>query len=330
MEQTLKVAILGFWHVHATGYAEMIRDHPGTTLVAIWDPDRARGEDAAKKWRVPYYADIDEVLNSDVDAVVVTAATVDHASVMVRAAEAAKHVFAEKLLGATRDEVDRIVNATDQAGVTLTVSLPRLYERYTRAIDRVIAAGEYGELTYVRVRLAHDGSSKDWLPKRFYDPAEAVGGSFTDLGCHPVYLVDHFFARRPKLVSATYGQMTGRGVDDNSVVTFGYENGAVGVAESGFVTPGYSPFTIELHWNLASLFYGHAGENLMLWEDGRPREVELADADGPAPLEQWVDHIKNGTTDRDNINAARSLTDLIALANESAATARHVAGPISE
>ncbi|NUR26727.1 MAG: Gfo/Idh/MocA family oxidoreductase [Catenulispora sp.] len=320
----LKVAILGFWHVHATGYAEMIRDHPGAELVAVWDPDPLRGAEAAERWQVPHARDLDTVLAGDVDGVVVTTATVDHADVMVRAADAGKHVFAEKLLGVTREEVDTIIAAARHAGVALTVSLPRLSERYTSAVDRLLRSGRYGDLTYARVRLAHDGSTEDWLPKRFYDPEEAVGGAFTDLGCHPVYLVDHFFGRPPESVSAVYGQMTGRGVDDNAVVTFRYADGAIGVAETGFVSPGHSPFTIELHWNRASLFYGYCDGGLQLWEDGRPREVELPDEDGPTPFEQWVRSSATGTLDEDNLSAARSLTDLVSLANESAATGRAV------
>jgi predicted dehydrogenase len=320
----LKVAILGFWHVHATGYAEMIRDHPGTELVAVWDPDPLRGVEAAGRWQVPYFTDLDTVLADSVNAVVVTTATVDHADVMVRAADAGKHVFAEKVLGVSRDEVDAIIGAARRAGVALTVSLPRLYERYTLAIDRLLGSGRYGDLTYARVRLAHDGSINDWLPKRFYDPLEAVGGAFTDLGCHPVYLLDHFFGRLPESVSAVYGRMTGRGVDDNSVVTFRYDDGAIGVAETGFVTPGQSPFTIELHWNRASLFYGYAGAGLQLWEDGRPRELDLTDEDGPTPFERWVGHTAAGTVDEANLRAARHLTDLVAMANESAASGRCV------
>lgn len=330
MDQALKVAILGFWHVHAAGYAEMIRDHPGTTLTGVWDPDRARGEEAANRWQVPYHDDLDKLLDTDVDAVVVTAATTEHADVITRAAAAGKHVFAEKLLGVTRDEVDRILKATEYAGVALTVSLPRLYESYVRAIDRLIATEDFGSLTYARVRLAHDGAILDWLPARFYDRAEAVGGALTDLGCHAVYLVDHFFGRRPDVVSAVYGQMTRRGVDDNSVVTFGYDDGAIGVAEAGFVTPGHSPFTIELHWNRASLFYGHSDDALILWEDGRPRRVEIDEDGYPTPFEQWVGHIVDGTTDLENITAARNLTDLVVMANESAATGRHVSGSVED
>jgi predicted dehydrogenase len=323
----LKIAILGFWHVHATGYAEMIRDHPGTELVGIWDPDPVRGVEAAEKWGVPQFRDLAAALAGDADAVVITTATVEHADVAVRAVNAGKHVFVEKLLGVTTDEVDTIIAAARAAAVALTVALPRLSEHYTRTIDRLLSEHRYGDLTYARVRLAHDGSIKDWLPKRFYDPAEAAGGAFTDLGCHPVYLLDHFFGRLPASVSATYGQMTGRGVDDNSVVTFRYDNGAVAVAETGFVTPGYSPFTIELHWNGASLFYGYSGDGFQLYEDGRLSEEELADQDGPTTFEQFVEHAATGTLDEANLSTARNLTELVSLANESAATGRSVSRP---
>jgi 1,5-anhydro-D-fructose reductase (1,5-anhydro-D-mannitol-forming) len=320
----LKVAILGFWHVHATGYAEMIRDHPGTELVGIWDRDPLRGVESAEKWGVPQFRDLEAALAGDVDAVVVTTATVEHADVVVRSLNAGKHVFAEKLLGVTTGEVDTIVAAARRAGVTLTVALPRLSEHYTRTIDRVLNSHRYGELTYARVRLAHDGSIKDWLPKRFYDPTEAAGGAFTDLGCHPVYLLDHFFGRLPVSVSATYGQMTGRGVDDNSVVTFRYGDGAIAVAETGFVTPGYSPFTIELHWNGASLFYGYSGDGFQLYEDGRLSDEELVDQDGPTAFEQFVEHTAAGTLDEANLSSARNLTELVGMANESAATGSSV------
>jgi predicted dehydrogenase len=333
----LKVAILGFWHVHATGYAEAIRDHPGTELVAVWDSDAQRGAEAAERWGVPYVSDLTALLAGEgagsdgddgiaVDAVVVTTATVEHAAVMVRAAEAGKHVFAEKIVGVSVEEVDAIYAAARAAGVALTVSLPRLYEHYTLAIDRLLSEHRYGRLTYARVRLAHDGSIGDWLPARFYDPGEAVGGAFTDLGCHPVYLLDHFFGRLPETVSAVFGQMTGRGVDDNSVVTFRYADGAIGVAETGFVSPGYSPFTIELQWNGASLFYGYSGDGFQLWEDGRMRELEVTDKDGPTPFEQWVGHAASGAVDEANLSAGRNLTELVVRANESAETGQAVVG----
>ena len=76
-------------------------------------------------------------------------------------------------------------------------------------MDDVLAAGALGTLTYGRVRLSHDGATAGWLPERFYDPATAVGGALTDLGCHPVYLIQRWLGARPERVSATYGRSPG-------------------------------------------------------------------------------------------------------------------------
>ena len=97
----------------------------------------------------------------------------------------------------------------------------------------------------MRCRLAHDGAVGDgWLPPQFFDPVEAGGGALVDLGCHPVYLTRLFLGGMPETVSAVYGHVTGRAVEDNAVVTMRHATGAVAIAETGFVTP-RSPFSIE-------------------------------------------------------------------------------------
>ena len=39
----VRVAVLGFWHVHAADYADLAAAHPETELVAVWDDDAERG-----------------------------------------------------------------------------------------------------------------------------------------------------------------------------------------------------------------------------------------------------------------------------------------------
>jgi predicted dehydrogenase len=103
--------------------------------------------------------------------------------------------------------------------------------------------GRLGELTFCRIRLSHDGAVAGWLPERFYDPTAAVGGALSDLGCHPVYLTQLFLGMVPTTVSATYRSFTKRQVEDQAVVTLGYNSGAIGVVETGFLSR--DPFTIE-------------------------------------------------------------------------------------
>jgi predicted dehydrogenase len=228
----ISVAVLGFWHVHAAEYTARIQQHPDTELVAIWDDDQARGQAAADNANAPFVADLDQLLaRNDIDAVSVTTATTAHHHVMLRAAEAGKHIFTEKLLAPTVPQAEEIIDRADKAGIALVVSLPRLYHGYTRAIVEQLEEGRLGEPTYCRIRLSHDGAVAGWLPDRFYDPRAAIGGALSDLGCHPVYLTQLFLGTTPATVSATYATFTKRQVEDQAVVTLGYPAGAIGVVE---------------------------------------------------------------------------------------------------
>ncbi|MEG8036603.1 Gfo/Idh/MocA family oxidoreductase [Sphingomonas sp. LR61] len=130
----MRVAVLGFWHVHAGDYAQQTVDHPGTELVAVWDDDTERGRAGAERFGVEYTDDLDALLaRTDVDAVTITTSTDVHRDVIERAAAAGKHVFTEKLLAPTVEECDAVIAACDAADVKLgglaPAALPRLHGR---------------------------------------------------------------------------------------------------------------------------------------------------------------------------------------------------------
>jgi 1,5-anhydro-D-fructose reductase (1,5-anhydro-D-mannitol-forming) len=320
--KTLKIAVLGFWHVHAGDYARQIQDHPNTSLVAVWDDDVVRGRAGAEQFGTEFIDDLDTLLARDeIDAVTITTSTDVHREIMLKAARSGKHIFTEKLLAPTVEAAEEIVRVTDENDVRLIVSLPRLYHGYTRAIQAVLESGDLGRITYSRVRLSHSGAIQGWLPERFFDPDTAVGGALTDLGCHPVYLTQLILGARPSTVSSTYRSVTGRSVDDQAVVTVGYDNQSIGVIEAGFVSD--NPFTIEIFGTDGALAYSEWGNSLTVagpafgghgWQPiGVPDDSQ--DAFG-----QWVDHVANGTRADDNIARAIELTRLVAAANASAAS----------
>jgi predicted dehydrogenase len=326
MSHPLAIAAIGFWHVHAGDYARAAQRHPGTRLVALWDDDEQRGTDAAAEFGVEFVRDLDELLaRPDLDGVTVTTATTDHTDVISRAIRAGKHVFTEKILAPTVEESERLVALAREAGVALVVSLPRLYDPYTAAIERVLDEGSLGELAYSRVRLAHDGWVKGWLPERFGDPAEAVGGALTDLGCHPAYLTRLFHRAEPLSVSARYGNVSGHPVEDNAVVTAEFPGGRLGVFEASVVsTPG--AFTVELRGTEASLLFGFGGERLLakggaFGDDWT--ELPLPEP-GPGAFDLWVTCIGDGTTADDNLAHAVALTRTVVAANDSAESGRVV------
>ena len=316
----ITVAVLGFWHVHAAEYAGRIQQHPDTELVAVWDDDRARGQAAADAVGVAFVDDLDGLLRrDDIDAVAVTTATSAHHAIMLRVAQAGKHIFTEKLLAPTVDEAEEIIAKADEAGVALVVSLPRLYDGYARAIVEQLDERRFGELTFCRIRLSHDGAIAGWLPERFYDQTVAIGGALSDLGCHPVYLTQLFLGTLPATVSATYTSFTKHQVEDQAVVTLGYPGGVIGVVETGFLSN--NPFTIEMHGTRASLAYDSTDKLLRVRSLGantwQPLPMPQDDADA---FSRWVAHMRDGTRADDNLTRAVELTRLVSAANAAAAT----------
>ncbi|SRR5579883_2381818 len=332
----IRIAILSFWHVHAWDYTHRALDNPATEVVAVWDEEAERGRKQASTLGVPFYENLDALLaEPTIDAVIVDSPTNTHRDVMVAAARAGKHIFTEKVLALTLKECNEILAAVEQAGVKLTVSLPRLYENYTIAIKDILDRNLLGETTLVRTRLSHNGAirTKDnpdgWLPAHFFNLEQCGGGALIDLGCHPMYLA-RLFLGLPESVSATFGYITGREVEDNAVVTLNYANGAIGVVEAGFVNR-FSPFTIEAHGTEGSLLFGTPEEKLLLrstllgsksaeeWHVTHDMLDHL-----PSAFQQWVTHIQQGSTATDNIQAAVDLTRLMEAANISAREQRPV------
>lgn len=353
----IRVAMLSFWHVHAKDYARAAEEHPETEIVAVWDEVPERGRAEAERRGVRFYANLDELLaQPEIDGVIVDTPTSMHHDVMVAAARAGKHIFTEKVIAATLREAEAIVAAVEQAGVAFVVSMRRLADPATVAIRQLIAEGALGELTLVRVRDSHSGALRTeqrpdgWLPAQFYSPEQAQGGALIDL-CHPVYLTRAFLGR-PEGVSAIFGHVTGRAVDDNAAVLLRYPSGAIGVAETSYVAQ-YAPFSIEVHGTQGSVLYSETGigEMVARFRSGAPREDggrgagpdrklrirsdRVAGAENqwlvrdlpaalPSAFEQWVSHIQRGTRATENIALGLDLTAIVEAATRSAATGQLV------
>ncbi|WP_226654210.1 Gfo/Idh/MocA family protein [Pseudalkalibacillus hwajinpoensis] len=310
----MKIGMISFWHVHAKDYAEEARVHPDVEIVAIWDENEECGREEAQMRQVEYINSIDELLNrQEIDAVVVTSPTNRHRELIVKAARAGKHIFTEKVLAATEEEALVILDEVKKAGVKLFVSLPRVYDGYTEAIQQLLASGELGDVTQTRVRLAHNGATADWLPNHFYNKEECEGGALIDLGCHPVYLTKIFHGM-PQRVTAQFGYLTKKDVEDQAVVTFGYEDGSYGIAETGFVTA-HSPFTIEIHGTKGSVVYGIPDKKLIKKVSDSWDEVAIP-ANRPSPFSQWIDHIQKDKVTDENLALALDLTVLMEAAYE--------------
>jgi 1,5-anhydro-D-fructose reductase (1,5-anhydro-D-mannitol-forming) len=350
----IRIGLLSFWHLHGKDYAAAAQNNPSTEIVAVWDDDEARGAAQAESLGADYHSDLGELLaRDDIDAVVVTSETSRHREVITAAARAGKHIFTEKVIASTLREAEEIIAEVQDANVSFMVSMWRSDEAYTRAIKELLDDGRLGRVTQVRVRDGHPfalpfaGNPDGVLPAHFWDPETAQGGILIDL-CHPVYLVCAFLGL-PDSVTANLGYVTGRAVEDNAVVTLGYRDGAVAIAETTSVSA-FTPFSIEVHGTEGSLQFTEngIGELSARWRSGvsaddtsspfgpdgvlkvrsnllEPRSahweaIDLPDGPLPKAFDKWVTNIESGAFAHENTELARQLSAVIEAAYRSADT----------
>ncbi|MFD2114424.1 Gfo/Idh/MocA family protein [Paenibacillus yanchengensis] len=326
----IRIGKISYWHVHAWDYTNQALQHEDTEIVAVWDEIVERGEASANKLGVPFVANLNEMLaRPDIDAVIVDAPTNIHTEVILAAAKAGKHIFTEKVIAPTWREVNEILQQVTESNIKLTVSLPRLNFGYTLAIQDIINQGLLGQVTQVRSRLSHNGATANWLPEHFYNMEQCGGGALIDLGCHPMYLTRMFLGELPTAVSAHFGYMTGREVEDNATAILTTKSGAIGIVEAGFVND-FSPFVIEVQGTKGTILYNDADNKLLfrssqgsgMWSK-EWNELPIP-ADRHTAFDQWVDHIKQNTIADHNIEMAADLTKLMEAANIAARESRSV------
>jgi predicted dehydrogenase len=308
----VNVLMLSKWHVHAAGYAQTVAAQPDARICMVWDEDAKRGEEWARELGVPFEPDLAKALACpEVDAVGVDTPTSDHCKVMVAAAEAGKHIFTEKALATTVKDCKIIAEAVKKNGVKFCISHPQLTTPLAQLCKQAIDEGWIGKIHYMRMRSAHAGSLMGWLPEYWYDLEKAGGGAMMDLGCHPMYTAAYLLGKPKRIASIFNTSYAPPNVDDNSVCVVEFENKAIAVLETSFVSP-YQANCFELLGT----------EGAIVQADGKIKIRSNKFADGwyepdklpaqqPVAIRQWLDGIIDGAPILFDVDMGTALTELL-------------------
>lgn len=311
----LKVAMLSKWHVHAAGYARDVIASDKAVITAIWDEDAKRGADWANDLNVDFEPDLDTLLaRKDIDAVICCTPTTMHDEVLVKAANAGKHIFTEKALSTTVEGCKKIADAIKTNGVTFTISFPQLFNKSTKFIKSYIDSGKLGTVTTVRIRNAHSGVSNGWLPDYWFEEKDAGGGAMMDLGCHPMYQLAALCGK-PKRISALFNSPLGTKVDENAVSIIEFENGIIGISETGFDSYS-SPHRVEVYGTEGTIIENDWKLSIRTKETAEFSDGFIepkAEENDISPIVKFINACIEGTGTPDglDLDAAIALTQLL-------------------
>jgi predicted dehydrogenase len=147
----------------------------------------ARAEEFSRRHGIPLAASFEAVLaDPSIDAVVLATPHTIHATQIVAAARAGKHVFTEKPLGLTTETSAAAVRTCAEQKVTLAVGYNWRFQPALQEIRRMLADGRLGKLLHIEGNFCGPSAYRFGRDHWRQDREEAPAGGMTGRGVHVV------------------------------------------------------------------------------------------------------------------------------------------------
>jgi len=148
-----------------THFIQPVKDHPEVARVALCDLDGQKLADRSQQFGIDEcYRSLDDILATDIDAVMIITQPWLHAPQAIQAMEAGKHAYSAVpvVMLPDGDEMldwcDRLIEAAERTGMNYMMGETGVYRPETIYCRRRAAAGEFGHFTYAEGHYFHDMS----------------------------------------------------------------------------------------------------------------------------------------------------------------------------
>ena len=208
----VRVGIIGtgrIGKVHIRALNSML-DH--ARIVAVADPyldEKAVRDLVVSPEPVKFTKNVDEIFTDpNVDAVFICTPTDTHVEYSLKAIAAGKHVFCEKPVDRTLEEIRKVMAALEGKNLKYMVGFNRRYDHNFAAARKATKDGKIGKVECVRVTSRDPG-----LPSMDY--LKGSGGMFLDMTIHDFDMVrfqagadiDEIFVESACLVDPAVGEI---------------------------------------------------------------------------------------------------------------------------
>lgn len=250
METPFRFVLVGSGNIGGT-YAKALANVDGAELVGLVSRSGRRPEYLPDDFEIaPTLSD----LKVPFDAAILCTPNGTHHELAAQAAALGKHVLTEKVLDITREAMDAMTSACEQAGVTLGVTYQRRMSPDNVVVKGLLESGDLGRV------FAADMRVKFYRDQAYYDSGDYRGGYAIDGGgpfiqqaAHNVDIFVWFFGMPAKVVSMLDTFAHQIEAEDHGVALLRYPDGMIGsITASSATQPGFAP-VLEIHSDRGSI-----------------------------------------------------------------------------
>ena len=146
---SLNIAILGLGRA-GNFHLQSLRLLDDARASLVFDVDADRAQRIADEQNCVAAASVEEVMESNVDAVIVATPTDLHTDLVRKCIAAGKPVLTEKPLARHLQQIDDCFTSSAAAGVPLFVAFQRRFDPAFASLASAVNAGNVGQLQFVR------------------------------------------------------------------------------------------------------------------------------------------------------------------------------------
>lgn len=244
-------------------------------LVAAWDWNeqalqRAQEQDGARP--VGSYEELLSV--PDIEAVMVSTGAKYHAQQVIQAAEQGLHVFVEKPLCSTPEELDRLLEVQRETGVVIGVGhSDHKHDAVAATIQRLMDEGELGNVATFEKTTAHSGGLVMQPGEWRADPEKNPGGMLFQCGVHAVHELMFYFGPISEVFCTMCYEVHETPTADVAMCQLRFTSGLVGTLNAYHVTP--YRHTLSLFGTRANLY-----RDERYFDEGTSLQIQRNNLDG--------------------------------------------------
>jgi len=199
----------------------------GVELVGVASSGGVHAQHSGKKFGFQYaVSDEDEIINDqNINTVAILTRHNTHAALVLKALKAGKHVFVEKPLAITPEQLIQIEESLRNTQSVFLVGFNRRFAPLAQALASFLSSR-------VEPLHAHYRVNAGYIPlNHWVHDADAGGGRILGEGCHFIDFITYLVGAVPVSVTAHALPNAGKYRDDNVSMTFTFADGSIGVVD---------------------------------------------------------------------------------------------------
>lgn len=221
----MKIGVAGAGRIGKIHIENILQNFPNVEIVLVADPSD-EGVAFVEGKNLPFSREYNDIINNkEIEAVIICSPTDTHANFVELAAQSGKHVFCEKPLDLSLEQVQTTLRIVEKSGVKLMLGFNRRFDPNFLKIKSMVDSGQVGDPQILKITSRDPGP-----PPISY--IHVSGGLFMDMAIHDFDMARYImnkevievYSKAAVLVDPAIGEA---GDIDTALTTLTFEDGTM-------------------------------------------------------------------------------------------------------